>query len=167
MDIKFSEGECVLIKTHGVEDSSADKKLSPKYQGEFAIVKQLVDLSYLIRSIDPRAKNDIQIHVKRLKRKITINHNFCQKTMTSKKDGVSCLMSLLFLLIGKVNTNNDIFLTWQFSQYWQNQIWIKTIDGVYLRESRVQPVMYADQSLLHFMARLDSLPRNDYVDHAV
>lgn len=38
--------------------------------------------------------------------------------------------------------------------------------GVYLRESRIQPLIYAENAVLHFQARIDSLERKNYVDHA-
>lgn len=38
--------------------------------------------------------------------------------------------------------------------------------GVYLRESHIQPLIYAENAVLHFQARIDSLERKDYLDHA-
>jgi hypothetical protein len=65
-DIKYSEGDLVMVGFPNINAEKTSKKLNPKSAGPYKIIKQFADLNYKVQLVDGD-KKEITVSVRRLK----------------------------------------------------------------------------------------------------
>jgi hypothetical protein len=78
--VNFSPDSLVMVQFPHQTKGHA-KKLSPKFRGPFTVIRQLDDLTYLVRKVDPKNSKTIKVHVDRMKSTQPRPHHLARGTV--------------------------------------------------------------------------------------